>query len=57
MALKQKNPSLVTMLSIGGWNSGSEQWSWMASDPEKRRIFVDSVIRSEISLLITMILP
>jgi len=44
-ALKEKNPNLKTFLSIGGWNSGSEQWSWMASDPERRRIFIDSVMR------------
>ena len=44
-ALKQKNPALKTFLSIGGWNSGSEQWSEMASDPARRQTFVDSVIR------------
>ena len=44
-ALKQKNPNLKTFLSIGGWNSGSEQWSWMASDPERRKIFIDSVMK------------
>ena len=25
--LKQKNPKLKTLLSIGGWNSGSGMWS------------------------------
>ena len=44
-ALKQKNPALKTFLSIGGWNSGSEQWSEMASDPARRQTFVDSVMR------------
>merc|ERR1712168_1080184 len=38
--LKEKNPKLKTFLSIGGWNSGSEQWSWMAADPVKRKIFI-----------------
>jgi len=42
--LKEKNPNLKTFLSIGGWNSGSEQWSWMAADPQKRKIFIDSVM-------------
>ena len=42
--LKEKNPNLKTFLSIGGWNSGSEQWSWMAADPVKRKIFIDSVM-------------
>lgn len=41
-ALKQKNPALKTLLSIGGWNSGSGQWSEMAVDPAKRKTFVDS---------------
>jgi len=44
-ALKQKNPNLKTFLSIGGWNSGSEQWSMMASEPERRKIFIDSVMK------------
>merc|ERR1712002_59800 len=42
--LKQKNPKLKTLLSIGGWNSGSGQWSEMALDPAKRKIFVDSCV-------------
>ena len=44
-ALKQKNPNLKTFLSIGGWNSGSEQWSMMVSEPERRKIFIDSVMK------------
>jgi len=42
--LKQKNPRLKTLLSIGGWNSGSGMWSEMALDPAKRKIFVDSCV-------------
>jgi len=42
--LKNQNPSLKTVLSIGGWNSGSGQWSMMAIDPAKRKIFIDSCI-------------
>ena len=32
------------MLSIGGWNAGSEEYSIMAKDPVKRQIFVDSLV-------------
>jgi len=42
--LRQKNPKLKTLLSIGGWNSGSEVWSHMAADPAKRKIFIDSSV-------------
>merc|ERR1712215_225104 len=42
--LKQKNPKLKTLLSIGGWNSGSGQWSEMAIDPAKRKTFVNSCV-------------
>ena len=37
--------TLQVLLSIGGWNSGSEQWSWMAADSESRATFVASVMR------------
>jgi chitinase len=43
-ALKTVNPRLKTFISIGGWNSGSEQWSEMALDPAKRKIFVESAV-------------
>merc|ERR1712180_97539 len=43
--LKQKNPKLKTLLSIGGWNSGSGQWSEMAIDPAKRKTFVNSCVK------------
>merc|ERR1711936_1356006 len=42
--LKQKNSKLKTLLSIGGWNSGSGMWSEMALDPAKRKVFVDSCV-------------
>jgi len=42
--LKNQNPNLKLLLSIGGWNSGSGQWSQMAIDPSKRKTFVDSCI-------------
>jgi len=43
--LKQKNPNLKTLLSFGGWNTGSGQWSIMAKDKTKRDIFVQSSLR------------
>ena len=43
--LKTTNPKLKTFISIGGWNSGSEQWSEMAMDPAHRKVFVDSAVQ------------
>jgi len=43
--LKKKNPDLKTLISIGGWNTGSGQWSQMAKDPEKRKIFIESSVK------------
>merc|ERR1711892_138669 len=42
--LREKNPKLKTLLSIGGWNSGSGQWSQMAIDPVKRKTFIESSV-------------
>jgi len=44
VALKDKNPEFVPMISIGGWNAGSKKFSQMAADPNKRQIFLDSII-------------
>ena len=44
-ALAESNPNFHPMISIGGWNSGSEKYSAMASDPVNRRIFVDSTVQ------------
>ncbi len=43
-ALKQSNPDLKVTLAIGGWNEGSKKYSEMAQDPNKRKIFADSVV-------------
>ncbi|CAL4128798.1 unnamed protein product, partial [Meganyctiphanes norvegica] len=43
--LKKLNPSLCTMLAIGGWNEGSTTYSKMAADPSRRKIFIESVIQ------------
>jgi chitinase len=42
--LKQRNPQLVAILAIGGWNEGSLKYSQMASDPAKRAKFTQSVV-------------
>eukprot|EP00095_Tigriopus_kingsejongensis_P008527 maker-scaffold81_size397536-snap-gene-1.12 protein:Tk08527 transcript:maker-scaffold81_size397536-snap-gene-1.12-mRNA-1 annotation:"chitinase" len=43
-ALKHAYPDLKVTLAIGGWNEGSKKYSAMAADPEKRKIFAQSVV-------------
>lgn len=42
--LKNRNPSLKTLLAIGGWNFGSTQFSIMVSTPGNRQKFIQSSI-------------
>lgn len=42
--LKQQNPSLKTLLSVGGWNEATKGFTAMVSTAENRKIFVDSVL-------------
>lgn len=42
--LKKRNPSLKTMIAIGGWEEGSAKYSEMASTHESRMTFVGSVV-------------
>lgn len=42
--LKEINPNLKTLISIGGWNEGSIKYSLMASNSTSRQLFVASVI-------------
>ncbi|KAG8177988.1 hypothetical protein JTE90_010883 [Oedothorax gibbosus] len=42
--LKLRNPNLKTLIGIGGWDMGSAPFSFMASNPEKRSVFIDSVV-------------
>ncbi|XP_050003834.1 chitinase-3-like protein 1 isoform X2 [Alexandromys fortis] len=42
-ALKTRNPNLKTLLSVGGWNFGSQRFSRIASNSQRRRTFVKSV--------------
>lgn len=44
MTLRDRNPNLSFLISIGGWNEGSDKYSQMARDPNARKIFVDSVL-------------
>ncbi|RZB39534.1 Glyco hydro 18 domain containing protein [Asbolus verrucosus] len=44
MSLKQQNPELKVLLSMGGWNEGSEKYSKVAADPEKRAVLVQSAL-------------
>ncbi|NXN74580.1 CHIA chitinase, partial [Himantopus himantopus] len=43
--LKNQNKNLKTLLSIGGWNFGSDKFSTMVSTPENRQTFIKSVIK------------
>ncbi|KAJ8257785.1 hypothetical protein GJAV_G00189660 [Gymnothorax javanicus] len=43
-ALKTKNPSLKTLLAVGGWNFGSSQFTIMVSTPANRQTFIKSTI-------------
>lgn len=42
-ALKTRNPNLKTLLSVGGWNFGSQRFSKIASNAQSRRTFIKSV--------------
>ncbi|XP_054569068.1 chitinase-3-like protein 1 [Eptesicus fuscus] len=42
-ALKTRNPNLKTLLSVGGWNFGSQRFSKIASNAQNRRTFIKSV--------------
>lgn len=42
--LKKRNPQLKTLLSIGGWNEGSEKYSNMVRSEGTRRAFINSAI-------------
>uniref|UniRef100_A0AAR2JY28 GH18 domain-containing protein n=1 Tax=Pygocentrus nattereri TaxID=42514 RepID=A0AAR2JY28_PYGNA len=43
--LKQRNPSLKTLLAVGGWNFGSAQFTTMVSTPANRQKFIQSSIK------------
>ncbi|XP_051890536.1 acidic mammalian chitinase-like [Pristis pectinata] len=43
--LKKRNPNLQTLLSVGGWNFGTEMFTAMAVSKETRLIFITSAIK------------
>ncbi|XP_013176359.1 PREDICTED: probable chitinase 2 isoform X2 [Papilio xuthus] len=43
-ALKEKNPNLKVLLSIGGWNEGSLKFSNLAGSPTARKTFIKSIL-------------
>ncbi|KAI4894968.1 hypothetical protein NFI96_028729 [Prochilodus magdalenae] len=43
-SLKDRNPTLKTLLAVGGWNFGSTQFSIMVSTPTNRQKFIQSTI-------------
>ncbi|XP_041362416.1 acidic mammalian chitinase-like [Gigantopelta aegis] len=44
-ALKTKNPQLITLLAVGGWNAGSESFSRLTGNPTKRSDFVAALVK------------
>jgi len=42
--LKRDHPHLKVTLAIGGWNEGSEKYSELAQDPQRRHSFVTSAV-------------
>lgn len=42
--LKTKNAGLKTLLSIGGWNFGTQRFTNMASSPASRQTFINSAV-------------
>ena len=43
-ALKKINPNLKTILSVGGWNFGTETFHAIAADPAKRASFIKNAM-------------
>ncbi|XP_060532607.1 chitotriosidase-1-like [Cylas formicarius] len=45
VALKEQNSNLKALVSIGGWNEGSQKYSELTANPSKRAIFVKSALQ------------
>ncbi|XP_063604125.1 endochitinase-like [Penaeus indicus] len=44
VALKDRYPGVKVLIAIGGWGEGGWKYSHMASQPDRRAIFINSVI-------------
>uniref|UniRef100_A0AAG5D1H3 GH18 domain-containing protein n=1 Tax=Anopheles atroparvus TaxID=41427 RepID=A0AAG5D1H3_ANOAO len=44
VSMRASNPHLKVLLAIGGWNEGSEKYSNLAADPERRQAFVKNAL-------------
>lgn len=44
LALRHKNPQLKVMISVGGWNEGSQLFSNMSLTPGSRKVFIRSLV-------------
>lgn len=42
--LRALNPAMSVLISIGGWNEGSNKYSDMVSKDTSRKLFVSSVV-------------
>lgn len=42
--MKNNHSNLKVLIAIGGWNEGSQKYSDMASSPEHRKTFIESVV-------------
>ncbi|XP_042877192.1 endochitinase-like [Penaeus japonicus] len=45
VALKDKYPGVKVIIAVGGWGEGGWKYSHMASQPDRRAIFINSVVQ------------
>ncbi|PNF19362.1 Acidic mammalian chitinase [Cryptotermes secundus] len=43
--LRKRNPSLKTLVAIGGWNEGSSTFSSVVNDASRRAAFVNNIVK------------
>ncbi|XP_055628693.1 probable chitinase 2 [Toxorhynchites rutilus septentrionalis] len=44
VGMRTSNPHLKVLIAIGGWNEGSEKYSNLAANPERRQAFVKNAL-------------